>query len=264
MHIRRFFPVLNAYLRKGAFQFIQYPADQAISAISLIVQKTASFIALLIIVRAAGHIGGWNIYDLAFLYSFFLMIDALNAAFIDGIWNIGNVYIRRGLLDILLTRPVPVFFQLVGYRLEYSALGSFFIGLGLNLWLFRVMEIKITAVILLLYVLFIVCGTVITASVYLVFNSLNFWLVRGNEIADLSQTVQEFSKYPQHIFPRIIQIIMAFVIPFAFTSYYPVSVLAGRLPLQICGILLLVTVMISIAASAVWRFGLKSYKSTGS
>ena len=264
MRLTRYIKIAAAFFRKGAVVFVQYPADQVISAISLIVQKTASFIALLVIVGAAGNIGGWNIYDIAILYSFFLMIDALNAAFIDGVWNIGNVYVRRGMLDVLLTRPLSPFLQLVGHRLEFSALASFFLGLGLNLWLLHSIGIKLMGPVLLLYVVFILCSTVIVASIYLIFNSLNFWLVRGNEVADLSQTVQEFAKYPQHIFPRAVQFVMAFILPYAFATYYPVSILMRRMPLQVSGILLLVTAMVCIIASCFWRYGVRSYKSTGS
>lgn len=264
MQIKRYIEIFAAYFKKGASEFAQYPGDQAISAISLVIENTTSFVVLLVIVGAAGDIGGWNIYYISILYSFFMIIRSLNAAFLDGIWNIGNVYVRGGRFDVLLTRPLSPFLQLWGYRLDYSALGLFFTGLGLNLWLLYKIDFMFTGLLLLLYVVFILAGTAITAAVYLIFNSLNFWLVRGNEIADLSQTVQEFAKYPQHIFPRAFQFIMAFIIPYAFATYYPVSILTGRMPLRTIGVLVLVSFTICFAASIVWRCGVRSYNSTGS
>ena len=46
-------------------------------------------------------------------------------------------------------------------------------------------------------------GTILNSSLYLIFNALNFWLVQGNEIAELIQTFREFAKYPINIFPAV-------------------------------------------------------------
>jgi ABC-2 type transport system permease protein len=262
--VKRFFNIYAAYLRKGAAAFFQYPADQAISALSLIVQQTAAFAALWVIVSASGQIGGWGFHDILILYSFSLMISALDNALFDGIWNIGNVYVRRGLFDIILTRPVPLFLQLICHRFEFSAFALFGFALALSLWALHAAGAVFTGAALLLYPLFLVCGIAITSSIYLVFNSFNFWLVRGNEIADLAQTVQSFSKYPQHIFPRALQFIMAFVLPYSFTTYYPASILTGRMSIGLVIPLLAVTACSVLAGAAVWRLGLRSYNSTGS
>lgn len=263
MSAKRFFAVYAAYLRKGASAFAQYPADQLISALSLIVQQTAAFVALWAIVSAAGDIGGWGFHDVLILYSFSLMISALDNALFDSVWNIGNLYVRRGALDTLLTRPVPPFLQMIGNRFDFSAFGLFAVGLGLSLWALRATGAAMTRA-LLLYPLFLICGVAITTSIYLIFNALNFWLVRGNEIADLAQTVQSFSKYPQHIFPQAMQFIMAFVLPYSFTTYYPASILTERAGLELIGPLLLVTACTVLVGAAVWRLGIRSYNSTGS
>jgi len=256
--------IYSAYLRKGIAAFVQYPADQIISALSLVVQQTAAFVGLWAILSAAGNLGGWYFPDILLLYSFALMISALDNALFDGVWNIGNVYIRMGRMDILLTRPLSPFFQLICHRFEFSAFGLFFIALGLSLWALHSTGAAISASLLLWYPLFLTCGVAITTSIFLIFNAFNFWLIRGNEIADLSQTVQEFAKYPQHIFPKAMQFIMAFVLPYAFTTYFPASVLSGRLPFVSIVQLLLVTACSIIAAKFIWHIGLKSYNSTGS
>jgi len=260
----RVFAIFAAHLRKGAKVLLQYRGDAVISGVSLIIQQVVALIGVVVIVSIAGNIGGWDLHDIILLYSFFLMINALNQALFDGVWNIGNVYVRYGRLDVLLTRPVSPFLQLICNRYDFSAFALFIFGIGVSAWALYMAGVAFSIGIIFMYVLFLVCGVAITTSLYLIFNATNFWLVRGNEIADLMQAVEEFSKYPVHVFPTVIQILLTFMLPFAFTAFYPASILTGRMEVSVIVLLPLVSIAVMFVASLVWRAGLKSYNSTGS
>ena len=264
LSLREFFAIYAAYLRKGAKVLLQYRGDAVISGISIIIQQMVAFIGVVVIVSIAGNIGGWGLYDIILLYSFFMMVRALNNALFDSVWNIGNVYVRYGLLDVVLTRPVPPFLQLICNRFEFSAFGLFVIGGGVSVWALNMAGVSFTISVFFMYVLFIICGIIITTSLYLIVNATNFWLVRGNEVSVLLQTVEEFSRYPIRVFPVVIQVLMTFIFPFAFTTFYPASILTGRVEFSAIIWLPLASIIVMFAASLVWRAGLKSYNSTGS
>ena len=98
---------------------------------------------------------------------------------------------------------------------------------------------------------------------YLIFNALNFWLVQGNEIADLIQTFREFAKYPINIFPAVFQVLFTVVIPFGFIGYYPAMYLLGKTKMCVPMWLLAVTLLFALASVLIWCCGMKKYDSTG-
>jgi len=244
--------------------FLQLRADALISVFSILASQFAAFVAVWAITQAIGDIGGWNFHDLMLIFGIFIIISAINQMFLDGIWNIGNVYVRRGNLDHLLTRPLPVFIQVICQRME---IGAFFLALagvllvGYSLSMLGV-AISFSAVMMIIF--FVICGVAISSSLYLIANSTNFWLVQGNEIADLVQLFQEFSRYPMGVFPTGIRLIFTLIMPFAFATYYPASILTGRMPIQAMLFVALVAVACITVAAIVWRKGVRSYNGTGS
>ena len=265
MSLRDFFTIYAAALRLGANKVLQYRGDSVIAAVGEATIQSAALVGVVTIASVAGGgIGGWGLHNIVLLYSFFLMVRAIAQALFDGVWNIGNVYIRAGRLDLLLVRPVSPFFQLICNRFEFTSFGFFFLGIGMSIWSLSRLGIGFSIGLLCIYVLFVICGVILTTSLYLIFNGLNFWLVQGNEITQVMLNVQEFSKYPLHVFPVAVQVLLTFIIPFSVTTYYPTAVLTGHMgPLAVL-YLLMVTAVFAFIASLVWRLGLKSYNSTGS
>ncbi|MCL2421812.1 MAG: ABC-2 family transporter protein [Defluviitaleaceae bacterium] len=258
------FEIYFAYVRRCILAFIQFRADALISVFSILISQFAAFVAVWAISRAIGDIGGWHFYDLTLVFSIFIIISALNQIFFDGVWNIGNVYVRRGMLDVLLTRPIPVLAQVVCQRMEIGAVSLAIAGASLLGYSLFMLDISVTLYTVLIIMLFIICGVAISTSLYLIANSINFWLVQGNEIADLVQLVQEFSRYPMGVFPTGIRLVFTFIMPFAFATYYPASILTGRMPGQAIWFVLLAAVACVAAAAFVWCKGVKSYNGTGS
>jgi ABC-type uncharacterized transport system permease subunit len=253
-----------AYIRKGFIAFSQFKLDSLISGVSILIQQVAAFVGIWAILHTVGTIGGWSFYELALIYAFFLMARSLSELFFDGVWNIGNVYIRRGQFDLLLTRPASVFLQVAANRVEFSAMVVTISG-ALLCWIcFYNLSLTVTPLTVLLVILFTILGTIINTAVYLIFNSLNFWLVQGNSIADFVQTIQEFAKYPIGVFARFISFTLSFVLPFAFTTYFPAAYLLGREGLWVLIAMPVITAAVCMAGALVWRAGLRSYNSTGS
>ena len=263
MKLSRPFEVYYAYIRRCFIAFILFRIDSIISVFSILTVQLASFVALWAITRAVGNIGGWGFFDLMLIYSIFVIISALNQSFLDGVWNVGW-HVRSGLLDVLLIRPKTVFVQLICNRMDLGAIVLAAVGIALLSYSIAALGITVYLSTVLMIVLFIVCGVTISTSLYLIANSVNFWLVQGNEVSALVQLIQEFARYPMGVFPLGIQMIFTFILPFAFTTFYPAAILSGRMPISAVFFVLLATAASVIAAVIVWKIGLKTYNGTGS
>ena len=92
-----------------------------------------------------------------------------------------------------------------------------------------------------------------------------FWVKRSGHIMLTFYSVGEFSQYPAKIYARVVQNVITYVIPFAFTAYYPARYfLTGENPLFNLGGTVVVSVLLFAAAVFVWRRGLSAYESAGS
>lgn len=80
----------------------------------------------------------------------------------------------------------------------------------------------------------------------------------------LAQNVSEFSKYPTAIYGEGIQLLLTFILPFAFTSFYPsVFVLGMDNSPVYWGGTLIATVVCLLITGLFWKYGLSKYQSAG-
>ena len=99
-------------------------------------------------------------------------------------------------------------------------------------------------------------GTLVFASIYIIFASICFFTLEGLEFMNVfTDGAREYGKYPVSIYGKTVLTICTFLVPFALFQYYPFLYLT-LLPIPAC--------LFLIPAACLWRFGLSHYQSTGS
>jgi ABC-2 type transport system permease protein len=75
----------------------------------------------------------------------------------------------------------------------------------------------------------------------------------------------DFSKYPTTIYNKFVRTFITYVVPFAFTAYYPASYfLTGENPLFCIGGTVVASVVLFTISVLIWNRGIKAYESAGS
>lgn len=252
----------KAYLHRSFYELAQHPATTLLWCVSTIGREITGFVGILLIARTLGGLGGWNLYELCILFGMAMIPEALGQLFFDSVWNIGS-RIRGGQMDMFMVRPIPILYQLLLSWCFFPGILNFLSGLAIVLYGAVQIGVPFTVGKLLFLIEFSVCGTILNSSIYLCFNSLNFWLVQGEEISDLIQTFRQFAKYPLTAFPTVVKFCMTCIIPFGFTAYYPTLYLIGKGGRMIPLILPLVTAIVATVGLRIWSAGIRGYNSTG-
>lgn len=252
----------KAYLRLGIYTTFSYPLDSVLWTISMLVREAISFIGIILLASVLGEVEKWNINEICILFSMSAIPESLGQCFLDSVWNIGGAYIRTGKFDILLVRPAPVLLQLQGQRFNFQAFITFIIATVIFFSCYQ-NENTITIGSIIFFMEFVIIGTLINSTIYLIFNSLNFWFVQANDLAKLVQIFRQLSKYPLNIFPTIIKVFLTYIIPFGFVAYYPASFLLKKTTLNVPLLLPSVAGIMTVVAGVIWNKGLNSYESTG-
>jgi ABC-2 type transport system permease protein len=100
--------------------------------------------------------------------------------------------------------------------------------------------------------------------------SISFWFIRSNAIVDtLIHGVRRFLYYPIKILDKWIQILITFIIPYAFVDLYPSLFILGEKKEVLFNSLFqygtpFVGILLSFFAYLIWKLGIKKYNSTGS
>lgn len=213
-----------------------------------------------------------------FQYSFVQMLEyALFASLVTKIISSSFVYeinndIMQGDLAKYLVKPISYFrYHFMNYMGEKSAtvLCSLFIIVafwaGFTIWGGNGVPIGQ----LFLFFFSLTLGMLLNFIIYYGVCSMGFWMVNAGGaifIITLVGTIASGGIFPLDIFSREIQYVLH-LLPFPYTSYFPVSILCGTVSgRQIAEGLGLQVIWIGLTflmAKAVWKIGLKRYAAVG-
>lgn len=218
-------------------------------------------------------IAGWDYNQVVFLFSFsWINYSIAGFLFWQPMLDMGNI-IQSGELDLYLTRPMSPLKYLVFKQFQYTFIARLAMG-----GYFMIESLKSSSTItswkeIILIIVFIIIGTIINSCILICIGALGFWFISNNELGNILTNsdygLRTFSEYPLSIYPKIVQIILIFVIPFAFTNYFPVTIITrlqyySDKDLVYNFFLIIGTMLIWIViAGRLWNQGLKRYESTG-
>lgn len=249
--------------------WFQYKLNACIQAFTVFLRESVNIIVMYITLMYFDNINGWDKFDLLFLYSLLYITYGILLIFCTGIRDFEKIVIR-GEFDRILLRPRGVLFQIIVNDVDWFAvLGHG--GLGISLFIFSANNVGIewNLVNIFYYVIAIFCGTVIQASLFLFFAALTFYTIKSDGVKGiLYWNMRKIAGYPISVFKKEIQIIIIFVVPFAFVNYFPAQYLIrnndlNEYPLVLLYLSPIIAAIYVTIAYLFWKWSLKKYTSTG-
>jgi ABC-2 type transport system permease protein len=257
--------VLRAQVRSQT----QYRASFVMDILASGLFTTLDVATVLVLFGVGGSLGGFG-------FGAVLLMAALAAvSFATADMVVGNVerlrlYVRTGLFDSVLIRPLSAMGQLVVMDFQLRKIGR--VGQGLLLYGFTLAFAGIdwTPGRAALAVLAPLAGTVFFSSVFAASSTVAFWWIESGELAaSVTYGGRDFATYPLTVFDGTFRTVFGYGLGFAFVAYLPALALLGIAdPLGTpswshwCSP---ATALIAAAAAALlWRTGIRHYRSTGS
>lgn len=223
----------------------------------------SDFLLLSFIFLTFKEIGGWNLGEIALIYSIVQIGMGIFDIFFYGLKNFEEFMIS-GDFDLFLTRPFSIFLQVslryfdlkkAGYCLQAILVGLMGMIL-LNLF-------NPEFILFFSYLSF--CSSLLIIELNWILASITFWTIKNNEITVLAfYSTRYAATFPLTIFNPILKNILIFVIPLGTVAFLPLSYLLGKAD----NILFLFSPLIGISwffilGFFLWQKGIKHYSSTG-
>ena len=243
---------------------MEYRANFLIGAFSSVIMQGAGVLAIWVVMRQVPGLNGWTLPEIWLIYGLLTLSKSLNHMFADNLWTLGQSYVRTGMFDRFLVRPINPLFHLLADRFCHDGVGNFAVGLVLVLVAAPAVSVAWTPLHVFYLLIAVLSGGVIFTALNLITAVSAFWVMNSVPVVRVVFEMHEFAKYPLSIYPRPIGLLLTLFIPYGFAAFYPASYLLGRdVPAALAWGAPLVAVVLFCIAYQVWLFGLRHYGSTG-
>ena len=253
------------YAKLSLMSKLVYKANVIIGIIAFLFTEATSLFTLYILVSSVPSIEGYNIYQIGMLFGITNMAVGIDHLLTDRLWTVAYWEVKTGKLDHIFLRPLPVLFQVIASEIQLEAFGEIIVAVALICLCGANLDIICSAGAILTVVLGILCAAVIISSFKVLVAALAFKFKRSGPLLQFIYNFSGYTKYPMNIYPRIIQVILTFIIPLGLCLFFPFENLFAPIhnPLMLCGAMLAFTVLFSAICLFVWNQLVKKYESTG-
>lgn len=260
----RFFKIYGIFLKQYLKGLMEYRVDFLIGMFAFLFSQSAGLLFLYVIFQNINALAGFSIDQILLMYGISLIPKGIDHLIFDNLWLLPRT-IRQGQMDRYLLRPIPPLYAFLVERFQPDAFGEIILGIALTVITLLRLSVTLTAFHIIGLISFILVGIFVFTALKLITSSTSFWLKNSYPLMQITYDMSDYTKYPLLIFPKFIQLLMTFIIPFALVSYYPTLFILGETSfIQAFGYLVIVTVLLSLLGLWVWKKGLKHYESTGS
>lgn len=261
----RFLRLYKTFVIQHLKRLMEYRVDFLTGAMSFLIGQLTNILFIGIIFDQIPNLAGWSFEEILFIYGFSLIPKGLDHLITDNLWKVAYFIVRRGDFDKYMTRPIHPLAHVIMETLQFDALGEFVIGIILVVYASMKLSVRYTFIKAAAMIVAIIFGILIFTSIKIICAALAFWIKRSGSILQMFYMSSDFARYPVTIYNNIIKTIITYIIPFAFTSYYPSSyLLRGKNPLFCIGGTVLISGILFSISLLVWNRGLRAYESAGS
>lgn len=263
--IKRMLRMHKIFVAQELKRMMEYKGDFIVGIIGFLFAQCTNMLFLWIIFRQIPSLMGWTLNQVVFIYGFSLIPKGIDHLLFDNLWAIGHWTVRKGDFDKYLTRPVNTLFHVMVERLQIDALGELIMGIALICITLPSVAIQWSLLKILLIIAVIPFATLIYTGIKIATAAIAFWTKRSGNITFMFYMVNDFAKYPVSIYNNAVRFIITYIIPFAFTAYYPAEyILTGNNPLFNIGLTVVISLILMVIGIFVWNKGIRAYESAGS
>jgi ABC-2 type transport system permease protein len=262
--VRRYLRLLLAFAVSELQQQLAYRFELAFAIIQVLLTVGTSIGALLILTARATSLNGWSADELILILGVFHLITGVtDTIFTPSIQRLPE-YIRRGTLDLVLTKPADA--QIVVSVRTPRVLGLVEVAAGaavLGVALLR-LEASPDPLAAAWFVSSVGLGVLLLYSLLMTFGALSFWFVRSGELFVVVGTLREAGRFPLDMFPGWLRVVLSTIVPIGVAVTTPAELISGRQSLVGLLVMAMATAGALIGSRFLWHLGLRSYTGASS
>lgn len=229
-----------------------------------------NYLGIWVLLSRFHRVQDWSYFEVMFLYNLNLCSYGLAGFFLwSPMRQLGRM-VQQGTFDGILVYPLNSLLHLAARHFNAAFLGH----LALSGVIFTVclgkLSIDWTIAKVAWFILVILGATLIQASVMIVSGTMSFWIIKSTALVDVAVYAgRSFINYPITVYDKWVQVVLTFLLPYAFVSFFPAQYFLNKTEEATFHSLFqfgtpLVGIVTFLLACRLWNLGINHYQSTGS
>jgi ABC-2 type transport system permease protein len=236
--------------------------------IGMLTAYTGTAITMWVMLYQFKALGSWTFYEMLFLFALSILSWGFCIILFFHFKSL-DTYILDGTFDRFLVRPINPFFHFMAMKFDIASFGQFLFSILAFLLVSIKLDLSWSFGKFLFLVMSIVGGVLIQGGLLVMISAIAFWTTKSERFYWVAMyPARNLTYYPLMIYPKVIQWVTAFVIPFGFVNYFPAVIILEKetpfFPDNIGYFSPLVGVAFFFLSYLIWMAGLNRYKSAGS
>ncbi|AJY75058.1 ABC transporter permease [Paenibacillus beijingensis] len=262
-YIKLYVEIQSANLRSR----MAYPLNFVIGVLSITFLGLSFILVSWVITQKVPIINGWGTYELIFMTSLWRTTHGIFVALFVQVWWLDSL-IRGGEFDRYLVRPLNPMFSFATHSIQIYGFGDMLAGIiGLAISMGHIPGWTLGKIAYLLVL--VISGAAIEWSLQMLIGCIVFWTLQGGAMRHiLDLLLAQFTRFPLSVYNGGLQVLLTFILPVAFISYYPSYFFFGdRSSIPFSPVLMyltpIVALLLVLITYYVWKKGLDVYKGAG-
>lgn len=261
--LRRALGVLRAFWAANLAEELEYRANFLASLFATIFWLGMAVLTAAVFFRQTEELGGWGFWEVVALLGVFNAIGGIVDAVLRP--NIGRIVdlVRRGTLDLILSKPVDAQFHVSFRRLVVWRLADVAFGLALSVFALTRIDRAPGVDAVVAFLLTLAAAFAIVYALWLGLMSFAFWFVDVENLGILFDALYEAGRFPVSAYPAPIRFVLVYLVPIAWITTVPAATLTGRGGWATSLAAAFVAVAALVLSRLLWRAALRRYTSAG-
>lgn len=253
------------YCAQALKMSMEYRLDFFVECLATLAMQATKVLTVQLMFEHFHSMREWNRYEVFFIYGFSLLPMSLFSAFAMNFYQFSDKYLVGGEMDRLLMRPLSSLFQLIMEGIAFDFLADLALGLAIIAYAWPHLGLQLTPALVGRFAIFIAGAWCVLTGVFLALISISFWSQDRLSFLPPVYNLISFAQFPITIFKPFVQILLTWVVPFAFAAFYPaVGFLEKGAPFNTLTLLSpLIGLLVLSVGMLVWRAGLRKYSGAG-
>lgn len=268
--LKKYLTVFLFFIRNSYIREMQYRANFFLMSFTTMFLNIYFLIFYLVLAMLTNNnFLGWNCDELLFFLGTEIICHSLFMSFC--FFNVFTLpeKIKTGDFDFILLQPINTRFMLSTNQFDTSMFVQSFLGVGLCIYSLIKLEMKVSLIKFLLYVLFVINGVILMYLCAFMLMTLSFFFGRVFSTGTNFPYRGFFSLYwfarrPENIYTATTIKFLTYVCPLLLIINLPVKIMIKSVDKTTIIFALLFTILLFKASQIIWKKGLRRYESAGS
>lgn len=243
---------------------LQFRVDFILNVVGMFIINFVGVVTFKSIYDHVDFIGGWNYYELLFVYGLSLIVMSPQQFLFDNLWYLTR-RISSGEFIKYMMRPISIFVYYTSETIDLNGIGQCLFGIVTIIYAGTHLHIVLSFGKVAIFCIFILSSVLLNMGLIMAGSLISFLGGKSTTFLSIVVNFRDYGKYPVTIFNSFFKIVFTFIIPIFFISFYPSQFLLRTSEVGVVNYLLpLISLIVFFGSYFLWKKCAENYVGTGS